>query len=393
MKAVSPDILSAGRKLAKFTVLNLVDFLASQKATAPEPKTLLLVRLDAIGDYVLFRNFLEIIRNSHRYKDYNITLCGNRAWQDLAETLDGKFVNDFIWIDKKKFIRNLYYRYKVLNNISRMGFEVAIQPNLSREYYYGDAIIRASGAQEKIGSCGDLSNMEAWQKEISDKYYTKLIPAESNNVLEFLRNKEFFEKLLGVKIDINKPQIDMNYLNKEKPAAGNYAIIFPGARNERKRWSTDRFAEIADYLSDKYGLKILIAGSHLEKELSNRIIYQARNTDINDLTGKTSLSEITRLISRANLVVSNDTFAAHLAIAVNTKIVYLLTGDHFGRFGPYPKDTMDQVYYIYPKEIMEKLDSDFDYLTEKFKYDSNLEVNSIKVEDVKRLIDEAMKSQ
>lgn len=383
----------SGKKFLKFILLQSIDFLSIKKPRLTKEKTLLLVRLDSIGDYVLFRNFIEILRNSLKYKDYSITLCGNLAWQDLAETLDGKFVNDFIWIDKKKFIRNLYYRYKVLNNISRMGFEAAIQPNLSREYYYGDAIIRASGAQEKIGSCGDLSNMEAWQKEISDKYYTKLIPAESNNVLEFLRNKEFFEKLLGVKIDINKPQIDMNYLNKEKPAAGNYAIIFPGARNERKRWSTDRFAEIADYLSDKYGLKILIAGSHLEKELSNRIIYQARNTDINDLTGKTSLSEITRLISRANLVVSNDTFAAHLAIAVNTKIVYLLTGDHFGRFGPYPKDTMDQVYYIYPKEIMEKLDSDFDYLTEKFKYDSNLEVNSIKVEDVKRLIDEAMKSQ
>ncbi len=185
----------------------------------------------------------------------------------------------------------------------------------------------------------------------------------------------------------------MNHLNNGKYPPDNYAIIFPGARNERKRWSTDRFAEIADYLSDKYGLKILIAGSHLEKKLSNKIIYEARHTDINDLTGKTTLSEITRLISRANLVVSNDTFAAHLAIAVNTKIVYLLTGDHFGRFGPYPKDSMDKVYYIYPKEIMEKLDSNFDYLTEKFKYESNLEVNSIKVEEVKRLIDEAMKSQ
>ncbi len=393
MKTAFEKPFVSGKKFLKFIILQSIDSLAIKEPRLPREKTLLLVRLDAIGDYILFRNFLEIIRNSHRYKDYNITLCGNRAWQDLAEIFDRKFVNDFIWIDKKNFIRNLYYRYKVLNNISRMGFEVAIQPNLSREYYYGDAIIRASGAQERIGSYGDLSNMEAWQKEISDKYYTKLIPAESNNVLEFLRNKEFFEKLLGVKIDMNKPHIDMNHLNNGKYPPDNYAIIFPGARNERKRWSTDRFAEIADYLSDKYGLKILIAGSHLDKKLSNKIIYEARHTDINDLTGKTTLSEITRLISRANLVVSNDTFAAHLAIAVNTKIVYLLTGDHLGRFGPYPKDSMDKVYYIYPKEIMEKLDSDFDYLTEKFKYESNLEVNSIKVEEVKRLIDEAMKSQ
>ena len=392
MKAVSPDILSAGRKLAKFTVLNLVDFLASQKATAPEPKTLLLVRLDAIGDYVLFRNFIEILRNSLKYKDYSITLCGNLAWQDLAETLDGKFVNDFIWIDKKKFIRNIYYRYKVLNNIGQRGFEVAIQPNFSREYYYGDAIIKASGARERIGSCGDLGNMEGWQKKISDNYYTKLIPAGNYNMLEFQRNKEFFEKLLGVTIAITKPQIDMNYLNKGKPATGNYAIIFPGARNERKRWSTDKFAEIAGYLSAKYGLKIFIAGSHLEKALSNKIVSQARNIDINDITGKTTLTEITELISQADLVVSNDTFAVHLAVAVNTKVVYLLTGDHFGRFGPYPKDSMDKVYYIYPQEIMEKINTDFAYLTEKFRYESDLEVNSIKVEEVKRLIDEAMKN-
>jgi ADP-heptose:LPS heptosyltransferase len=392
MKTAFEKPFVSGKKFLKFIILQSLDYLAIKEPRLPREKTLLLVRLDAIGDYILFRNFLEIIRNSHRYKDYNITLCGNRAWQDLAETFDNKFVNDFIWIDKKIFIRNIGYRYGVLTDISQRGFEVAIQPNLSREFYFGDAVIRASGAQERIGSSGDLANMEVWQKKISDRYYTKLIPVDNDNLLEFLRNKEFFEKLLGIKIALFKPNINLNHFEGGKSPTGNYAIIFPGASNELRRWSTDKFAEIAEYLSDKYGLKILIAGSHLEKKFSNKIIYEARNTDINDITGMTTLSEITKLISQADLVVSNDTSAAHLAVAVNTKIVYLLAGNLLGRFGPYPNN-MAKAYYIYPKEIMEKLDSDFDYLTEKFRYESDLDVNSIKVEEVKRLIDEAMKNQ
>ena len=68
-----------------------------------KPKSLLLIRLDAIGDYVLFRNYIEILKKSEKYKDFNITLLGNSAWKSLSEELDGEYIDKFIWLDRYKF--------------------------------------------------------------------------------------------------------------------------------------------------------------------------------------------------------------------------------------------------------------------------------------------------
>lgn len=79
-----------------------------------KPKSLLLIRLDAIGDYVLFRNFIEVLKKSEKYKDYSITLLGNIAWKNLQEELDGEFIDNFIWLDRDRFNKDFLYRYQKL---------------------------------------------------------------------------------------------------------------------------------------------------------------------------------------------------------------------------------------------------------------------------------------
>ncbi|MDW8465862.1 MAG: hypothetical protein RML35_06685 [Chloroherpetonaceae bacterium] len=92
------------RHKAKLLIVSLINFvlgkLWGRKNKSFVPKTLLILRLDEIGDYVLFRNFLKEIRESERFKDYKITLCGNAAWKDLAEAFDKESVDEFIWISK-----------------------------------------------------------------------------------------------------------------------------------------------------------------------------------------------------------------------------------------------------------------------------------------------------
>ena len=70
-------------------------------------KTLAIIKLDAIGDYVLWGNFIEVIKNDKNYADYKITLCANPSYQDLAVMLDGEFIYEFIWIDKDRLRRSV----------------------------------------------------------------------------------------------------------------------------------------------------------------------------------------------------------------------------------------------------------------------------------------------
>lgn len=116
--------------------------------------TLLLVRLDAIGDYILFRNYLKIIRASEKYKNYKITLLGNIIWKEIALTFDKDVIDEFIWLDRKKFYRNLLYKYNLLNQLYKSGFETIIEATHSREILYGDMIVGAAKAKNSFGSKG-----------------------------------------------------------------------------------------------------------------------------------------------------------------------------------------------------------------------------------------------
>src|ERR1700734_1406368 len=68
--------------------------------TTQRPLKLLILRLDDIGDYLLFRNQLRTYRASDRWKGHRITLLGNNSWRPIFEAFDSHAVDDVIWVDK-----------------------------------------------------------------------------------------------------------------------------------------------------------------------------------------------------------------------------------------------------------------------------------------------------
>ena len=127
---------------------------------------LLIVRLDEIGDFVLFQNFIELIRNSDKYQNYRISLCGNLVWRDLAEVTLQNAVDHFIWVDKKKFEKSLRYKYQLLKKIYSEGYSVVINPHYTRGILYDDSIVRSSKAPVKVGSEGSSESHTNWKRHL-----------------------------------------------------------------------------------------------------------------------------------------------------------------------------------------------------------------------------------
>lgn len=50
-------------------------------------KTLLIIRLDGIGDYILTRPFFKNLRNSKRFKDYKIIFVGSPDFVELSKNM------------------------------------------------------------------------------------------------------------------------------------------------------------------------------------------------------------------------------------------------------------------------------------------------------------------
>jgi len=366
--------------------LQLVDYLASKKRCATKPGTLLVVKLDAIGDYVLFRNFLAEIKKSSLFKGYQITLCGNSVWKDFAEQLDVPYVDDFIWIDRNRFYADYDYRSEILKAVNNSGFEAVLQTSHSREYFFCDAVVKASRAHVKIGPFGDTRNITRKAKFFSDRYYSKLIKHTGSENFEFYRNREFFGKVFETDIALKAPLLDVSGISFAGGVDTPYAIIFPGAGEKFRRWPAVKFSEIADFLADSYGLQVMIAGSSEDTLLAREIISAATTSRIIDMTGRMSLPELAKMISRSELLVSNDTGAVHIAVAVGAKAVCISNGNHFGRFHPYPVDAAAKAAFVYPPEIMEQF-AEPAKLYAAYGGGSTLDIDTISVPLVKRSID------
>ncbi len=364
----------------------VVELLLRLKSVKQNPYSMLLIRLDSIGDYILFRNFIEQVKKNNLYKDYTLSLCGNILWKNLAETFDNNVVNNFIWIDRNKFHKNIFYKYKILKSIREKGYEIVINSTYSREILFGDSIVKVSGAKKKIGCIGSLDSYMKWKRKLlTDKYYTKLIPASESNLFEFLRNKVFFEKLLEVKIDLRKPILPESVGNSSYSFDKKHAVLFPGAASSSRKWKRDYFFEILKYIIQHYDFLAVIAGGKNETEIAETLVSGLDESYIIDMTGKTTLPQLVDLIRNAKILISNDTGATHIAAAVDTSFVCVSNGNHFGRFHPYPQEIYDKAYYIYPPDIMNNLDN-IELLKNKYRFSSDLNINEISPKTVIEVI-------
>jgi ADP-heptose:LPS heptosyltransferase len=237
-----------------------------------------------------------------------------------------------------------------------------------------ETINEAILAKQKIGSTGDLINTSRWQKRRADRNYTRFISIPKELYFEFEKNQFFINSLLEsnkyIKLYIN------NINNDYKAIFSNpYCIVFIGGSADIRKWSLSNWKKMIAHILSTYTEDIVIAGGPNDKVLADDLIQAfSGNSRISNLAGKTSLYQLIQLISGAKWMISNETSAPHMAAAVNTPVLVICNGNHYGRFIPYPKEVYDKHYTVFPKEI--------DTLSEeerimKFTEGSDLSINSI----------------
>lgn len=294
------------------------------------PNTIAVIRLDAIGDFILWLEAAKQLRLT--YPNQPLTLIANSIWADLARQLP--YWDNVLPINVRRLVRQPFYRWRVLRQIRATGFDIAIQPTFSRVLLQGDSLIRATGARQRIGSVGDLSNISLQDKTIGDSWYTRLIPASPVAMTELERNAEFVGGLSGREIEATLPAIPtLNTTHQHMPDSA-FFIVVPGASWTGRQWPVMHFAQTIKLIATKYGLLPVLCGSAAERDLCQQLA-DSLSKSCKNLAGQTSLAELVELVRKATLVISNETSAIHIAAAVGTPSVCILGGGHYGRFMPY----------------------------------------------------------
>ena len=165
-------------------------------------------------------------------------------------------------------------------------------------------------------------------------------PEHEPEVWRLLRLMQFLEiPLRGDEMEF--PLLEEDYkafyrLKEEFSLTDNYVCIHPGARAVDRRWSPDKFAQVADGLA-ALGYQIVITGSQAEAALTESVVSLMRARAVN-LAGKTDLGTLAVLISQARLLICNDTGVSHLASARQTRSLILFTASDPNRWAPQNRD-------------------------------------------------------
>ncbi len=346
------------------------------------PDSLLILKLDAPGDYILFRNFLEDLRRSAVYGRHQITLLGNPRWQEIATRWDSDHVDQFVWLDPQRFRREAWYRFRTLCRLQSSAYETLIVPTHSRTRLM-DHLAHRIRAQHKIAPRGDRFNLCHYPAHDTARFYTRLLPSQDGIHFEFQRNREFIEHLLGQTIRRHQPQLPDCEPDTSIGKCGPYAILAPGAGHHSRQWPAESFAEIARTLNQDYQLTVILVGTSREEAIG-RFIAERCPAVINRI-GQTLTDTLVELIAHSKLVVTNETAAIHIAAALNITAICISNGSHFGRFHPYPPDLPSKPHFIYPRTIRDRF-QDIEDIVHTYSEDSPLDICTISVSHVKSKI-------
>jgi ADP-heptose:LPS heptosyltransferase len=341
----------------------------------PNRNTVLILRTDNIGDYILFRHFLQILRGAEAYKSKKIVLVGNDHWRDLAECFDGEHIDSFIWVNKKKFYASKLYKLQTLFKLRQLNaFEII--NTVHSISYFEEKLVLFSGAINRITCQTDDINISFNQQ--NHALFNTIIPSLPPSSFEFFRNKTFMENLLQLDSKVVKTSFDIKKVVKK-----NQIAIFPSAAEKQRRWSPLNFSQVIHLIHDfDEAFEFIILGSHFDIEIGNIISENCtQNTTIHNLCGKTSLIDLVDILNESRLLISNETSAVHIAAAIDLPTVCVSNGERFARFSPYPLTLSDKITTIYPDDSFYNAHM-YNFLVETYQYKSEIDINIILPESV-----------
>jgi lipopolysaccharide heptosyltransferase II len=267
---------------------------------------ILIINVNWLGDVVFSTPALKAIRK--KFPDAKIScLVISRCEQVLK---NNPRIDEIIVYDEYGKHRSLLSKIKFIRYLRKKQFDVVyvLHPSLKRAM-----IGFLAGIPERVGYSTKkrgflLTHAVAVPAETMHKIDYFLYLLNQAGIPTVDRNCEFFIS-----------EKDKDEARKILEQAGvsekdRFVVINPGGNWLMKRWPVRHFATLADWLSKKKKLKVVISGSKKDKVLAQGIINKAK-TKLLVITGMTDLHQLAAIMVRSVCVVTADSGPMHIACA------------------------------------------------------------------------------
>mgnify|MGYP000859002272 CR=1 FL=1 len=307
---------------------------------------ILIILVAGIGDMILASKAMRSIRRG--YPQSEIHLLTSTEAGSLAQSFP--YINRIYFFPIRELRRNKVFILRTVSILFQLRKTIyGIAVNLYRVGSYLGAM--------KMG--GFFSLLKAGKKIGHDRYgfgrfLDVSLPAstfEGRHVADAMQ--EIAIKAGGIPDDRGievywNPEAETKWRSFFDPIAGKIAIgINPGGDRANRRWAPDRFAAVAARLVERFNARIILLGGPGDRDIASSIA-QAIPSGVSDLSGTIPLDELPYVISRLDLLLTNDSGPMHIAGATKTPLVALFGPEDPRLFGPY---TTPDLYRIVMKDV------------------------------------------
>ncbi len=295
-------------------------------------KKILILRLDGLGDLVLSTAALREIR--YGFPQAEITLVVSPWAREVVKNLPfcnqlivhKCFLFSFFRGDKKIQLKEeLNFLKKIREKNYDLGIDLRGDLLSIIPLFLSRAKFRF--AKETRGGGFLLTHPVKWDRTE--------IEHEKDKTLKLVEALGFSIENRDLELNIQKEDIEYvrRYLSEKGISQSDFIIsIAPCSLFYWKSWRPERFAELASRLVKDYRSKVILIGSHTERNILDKINkianYQAINT-----AGQLNLSQITALINQSAIFIGNDSGLIHIAAAVRTPMIQLFGPGQLEVFG------------------------------------------------------------
>ncbi|MGH9744163.1 MAG: lipopolysaccharide heptosyltransferase II [Candidatus Acidiferrum sp.] len=285
-----------------------------------------------VGDAIMALPALRVVRS--RFSDAQITILARSYVAAIYK--HQKVCDNMMLVDDKG---------DLVSELRVQKFDAAL---LLQNSFHAAWLAWRAGIPQRIGYARDGRGL----------LLTKSLPApksgeiplhEQYYYLELLRRAGWLDALpeeTFIKLEVHEQ--DRRRAEEFLLSAGSnpthlrIAIGAGASYGSAKCWPPDRFAGLANHLQADPKVEIILFGTSAEAPVSSAIAAGMQRPPI-DLTGKTSIADLSALLSQCQLFVGNDSGAMHVASGVGLPVVAVFgPTDPFGTAPVTPRCTIVQ---------------------------------------------------
>ena len=290
----------------------------------------IVVKLSAIGDVIHALPVSYAIKET--FPTSHLTWVVEPPAYPLLE--ENPYIDDLIVFPKKDFktFRGFMANYMPFRRrIRQRRYDVSLD---LQGLFKSASVVAQAGAKEKFGTCDMREGSGLLSKPVRGPH------AEGHIVERYLDVARAVGcQVEEVRFPLHIPdgaRLRIEELLREQhvPAHRPYAVLAIGANWPNKRWPTNCYSALSDWLFGEGIIPILVGGGRLDENLAAAIAATAQIPPIS-LVNRTSLIELAALMDGAALAIGGDTGPVHMAAGLRRKTVMLLGPTDAKRNGPY----------------------------------------------------------